>query len=283
MLDQLERRFMLSTVSIGQGKLRIEGTANNDAIRVARFSKTQGQVTEGATVLFTFQLREIIGISFNGRAGNDSIELGRINIKSFLVGGSGDDSLSASRGDARDTIFGGDGSDYLFGGGANDSLDGGLLDDTMLGDSGDDTIIVLSSLGNDDFISGGAGTDIVDGSAYPTKVTWEVGNGNPNGLNVNDTIAGDVENIIGTAFNDTIKVLSGRSVRVDGGAGNDTITTGSGNDTVIGGAGRDSISTAGGVDTFFTNDGEIDTLTGGTGVDSATADADDVLNSVSSS
>jgi len=280
MLDLLEPRQLLSTVTFTHGKIRIEGTAGNDVVQVVRFSKAQGQVLDNGNVALTFDLKSASGISFNGNAGDDLITIGHVNIKSFLVGGSGNDSLSASDGLASDTILGSDGSDYLFGGAGNDSLEGGALDDTMLGGEGNDFIVPLSSVGNDDFISGGNGRDTVDGTKYPTKVTWQVGIANPNGLNVNDTILGDVEIINGTAFDDTITVSSGRSVRLDGGAGNDTLLTGKGSDTIVGGAGRDSIDAGRGDDTIIAEDSEIDTIIGGNGNDTGGHDANDILDGI---
>ena len=171
MFDQLESRRLLSTVTFTGGKIRIEGTSGNDVIHIARFSKSLGQVIDNGSPILNFNISQVSGISFNGGNGNDLITIGRVNVKSFLVGGAGNDSLSSSEGISKDSIFGGEGSDYLYGGGRR-RFPGRRrpLDDTMLGGTGNDTIIPLSSVGNDDFISGGDGSDTVDGSAYPTKI-----------------------------------------------------------------------------------------------------------------
>ena len=65
-----------------------------------------------------------------------------------------------------------------------------------------------------------------------------------------DTLSG-IENIIGSAFNDTLTGTTGANV-MDGGAGNDSLSGLAGADTLVGGAGND-------------------TLTGGAGNDSPTA------------
>ena len=68
--------------------------------------------------------------------------------------------------------------------------------------------------------------------------------------------------------NDTINVASDVKVNliVDGGAGDDNITTGAGNDIVDGGAGNDTIKTGTGSDDVFGNSGD-DTIDAGDGND----------------
>lgn len=280
MIDALEPRRLLASVSIVNGILRIEGTSGDDSIAVARFGKSQGQVIDGGNVALTFDLGAVRGISFAGVNGNDLITIGRVNVKSFLNGGEGNDSLSAAQGLGNDTLIGGNGNDYLFGGEGHDILTGNAGGDTMLGGGANDLINILSDNTGDDFVSGGDGRDTVSAADYPDDVVLEIGNAAPTNVNVDDTILGDVEAIIGSGFDDEIVVVSGRSVRIDGRAGNDTISTGRGNDTIIGGLGTDLLSAAGGNDIFDALDAEIDTLTGGSGDDIAYADGSDILNSV---
>ncbi|MBX7144598.1 MAG: hypothetical protein K1X79_09125 [Oligoflexia bacterium] len=74
------------------------------------------------------------------------------------------------------------------------------------------------------------------------------------------------------------KGLSGLSISVDGGDGDDTITGGNGKDVLRGGAGNDTISGKNGKDQLFGDDGN-DTLNGGNGNDVLDGGAgDDVLN-----
>ncbi len=77
----------------------------------------------------------------------------------------------------------------------------------------------------------------------------------------------NIENVIGTAYNDTI---TGNDLDnlLAGYKGNDTITGGDGNDTLLGGAGSDNISGGKHDDTLSGGDG-IDTLDGGEGNDTA--------------
>jgi Ca2+-binding RTX toxin-like protein len=69
------------------------------------------------------------------------------------------------------------------------------------------------------------------------------------------------------AGDDVIEVASNVKVNivVEGGDGNDTITTGAGDDRIDGGAGNDVISSGAGRDDIFGNSGN-DTITGGDGV-----------------
>lgn len=280
MIERLEHRCLLASVGIVNAILRIEGTNGDDQIAVARFGRNQAQLLDSGTVIFTFGLNEIRGISYFGAAGNDLITIGRVNVRSYLNGGTGNDSLSAAQGDGNDTLLGGDGDDYLFGGAQNDLLTGGAGSDTLLGGTGNDLMNILSSASDDDLVSGGEGADTVSAADYPDPVILSIGSTLFPDPTLDDVILGDVESVIGSAFNDNIIVISGKNITIDGRAGNDTITTGRGNDTIIGGTGTDLLNSSGGNDVFDTLDGEIDTLLGGTGSDIAYADANDVLSSV---
>jgi Ca2+-binding RTX toxin-like protein len=85
-----------------------------------------------------------------------------------------------------------------------------------------------------------------------------------------DGVSGTIENLIGSAFDDTLTGdFMGAGVtdnRLDGGTGNDTLNGGVGNDTLIGGAGNDVLNGGAGNDILIGGDGS-DTLSGGMGVD----------------
>ena len=87
-----------------------------------------------------------------------------------------------------------------------------------------------------------------------------------------------IENVIGSAFDDTI-TGNGQANVLDGGAGNDTLTAGGGNDTLIGGDGDDSLAGGAGTDTvsyaaalsgaaglIVTANGDVTAVAGVTGV-----------------
>ena len=113
-----------------------------------------------------------------------------------------------------DTVTGSKGQEMFYTGGGNDTINAGEGHD-----------IILSSAGNDIF-HGGAGNDTVDYSGDPgaiamdshSNIIWE-------GYGGADQLTG-IENIIGTAFNDSMiaRLFQGHKSFFDGGAGNDTVT-----------------------------------------------------------
>jgi VCBS repeat-containing protein len=176
-----------------------------------------------------------------------------------FYGGNGDDDLQGNAGD--DTLYGELGNDTLRGGDGNDTLSGGFGNDTLIGGNGNDT---LYGNENDDTLEGGAGADTLDGGAgintatyanSPDAVTVDLSN---NANNAGGEAAGDIlvniQNVIGSAFNDTITGNS-QDNTFYGGTGDDTLIGGAGNDTLYGGDGND------------TGDDGNDTLRGGDGID----------------
>ncbi|MFT3728244.1 MAG: calcium-binding protein [Terricaulis sp.] len=125
-----------------------------------------------------------------------------------------------------DIIHGGGGDDFLVGNGGLDLIDGGDGDDLLEGDAGADVLI------------GGAGADTVryENSAAAVLVDLTAGIG-AGGDAQGDTLSG-VENLIGSAFDDTLKG--------DGGA--NSLSGGDGNDVLIGAAGADALDGGAGVD-----------------------------------
>ena len=130
---------------------------------------------------------------------------------------------------------------------------------TVNGTAGNDTISITNSDKATVFVSGLAEQVTIDG-ADPSNDTLVV-----NGLGGNDIIDASQLN------------ANWIQLRIDGGAGNDTITGstgndvligGDGNDTVIGGRGSDTATLGNGNDTFVWNPGDgSDTVDGGSGTD----------------
>ena len=174
--------------------------------------------------------------------------------------GEEDDTIRGS--EANDTIYAGGGADSVYGNDGNDVLYGEAGRDYLRGDAGNDTL--LGGTENDTLI-GGAGADILDGGEGRDRAdyrssdeavninlaTGEVSGGEAEG----DTLT-SIENIGGSAFNDTLTgndennslygnngddLLSGNGGNdwIRGGAGTDTLNGGAGNDTLIGGTGAD--------------------------------------------
>jgi Ca2+-binding RTX toxin-like protein len=171
-----------------------------------------------------------IEISLGG--GGDSFNA--TNTNEHILGNGGGDVIDAKGGSdiveggtGGDTLVGGDGNDYVEGGAGGDAMNGGAGIDTLgYSQSGSSVKVTLND-------SGGGTTS---------------GSGSGPGNNAQgDTISG-FENVVGSAFADTltgnnlVNVLAGL-------AGKDTLRGMGGNDTLIGGAGADVLDGGTGTDT----------------------------------
>jgi Ca2+-binding RTX toxin-like protein len=202
-----------------------------------------------------------------------------------IYGGLGNDVIIG--GDGGGEIAGGAGDDLMFGNGGHDNLEGGPDDDVLLGGPGEDR---LDGGEGDDILSGGGGVDSASYqfSSGPVVVTLDDRSGDGQ-AGENDDVRSDVENLIGSFFEDRLvgssrpNVLEGigRSDVLVGHGGRDTLKGGAGHDTLRPGAGRDSAYGHSGRDTVYARDGQQDRLRGGSGVDRAHIDPGlDVISSI---
>jgi Putative metal-binding motif/RTX calcium-binding nonapeptide repeat (4 copies) len=190
-----------------------------------------------------------------------------------LVGLGGPDELrsgcAADRldgGDGRDTLDGGAGADELDGGPEADVLDGGPGTDALRGGDGRD--LLIPGVGSD-IISGGPSADTVSYEERANPVAVTIGGVADDGeFGEADTVADDVENVVGGAGAD---VISGSA------AAND-IDSGPGADVVNPGGGADVVDAGPGDDTIGARDGVQDLIVCGDGTDRVTADAFDSLD-----
>jgi Ca2+-binding RTX toxin-like protein len=150
----------------------------------------------------------------------------------------GEDTITA--GSAPATLIGGDGGDLLTGGPAADVLFGVAGDDTLNGNDGDD---MMDGGTGGDAINGGNGSDTGDWSTANSPVTLTPGDAVPDGeIGEGDILGGDVENLFGGAFNDTIVGAPGPSLLSSGG-GDDNVSANDGAaDDVLCGAGNDTVT-----------------------------------------
>jgi Ca2+-binding RTX toxin-like protein len=184
---------------------------------------------------------------------------------------------------ANNTLNGGDGDDTIRGQAGVDTVSGGL---------GQDSVYVTSNIAGDSVVfDGGADRDLISFTGVTNSNVWidlgynqfgsSIGQNNVFlGSNVSKTL--NVESIIGTALDDTIRGDSGSNY-IGGGDGNDTLLSyspydtlnpyaslgdvmeagngndllfsGGGNDYLDGGAGNDAIEVGGGTDTIITGTG----------------------------
>jgi Ca2+-binding RTX toxin-like protein len=181
----------------------------------------------------------VAGAQATGGSGNDTLiafeNLWGSNFADQLTGDAGINELMGYAGN--DTLAGGDGNDRLFGGDGDDIVGGGNGNDSINGDNGDDTL--FGSEGNDT-LRGGAGIDTASyaNALAGVKVNLANGTAAQDTLGAGLDLVSQVENLIGSAFADT---LTGTSLdnRLEGGAGNDTLMGLEGADTLVGGAGLD--------------------------------------------
>ncbi|MGH1454388.1 MAG: Hint domain-containing protein [Paracoccaceae bacterium] len=218
----------------------------------------------------------------NGQGGTQGIWVTDMHFTT-IAQVAGDDSITGGAGN--DSLFGEDGNDTLSGGDDNDVLDGGNGADALLGDAGDDT---LTGGAGDDTLTGGAGADNLSGGTGMDFVSYA---GSDAGVNIDlstnsasgghatgDTLAGGLDGIIGSDWNDTLTGYDAEGADwtnviyggfgndlIDGRGANDSLYGEEGNDTLIGGAGADLLDGGAGDDVIYVGSG--DTATGGAGND----------------
>jgi len=171
-----------------------------------------------------------------------------------------------------DTLTGGADADTLYGFGGADKLTGGAGDDVLAGMAGNDTL-----LGGDgeDYILGGAGSDTIDGGA---GADWAAYEDAASGVKVDLTLTASqntlgggsdklisIENIYGSAFNDTLIGDAGVNY-LAGGDGHDSLSGGKGEDNLFGGAGADTLL-GGQNDDYMQGGAGADLIDGGAGMD----------------
>ncbi len=171
-----------------------------------------------------------------------------------LIGGLGTDTASyatATSGVAASLLVGGSDGDaagdsyssieVLIGSAFDDTLEGSANADSIVAGAGNDTLILTAGI---DTLDGGLGIDTIDFSS--------------SGAGENLTLGGvpryiSIENIIGSAFNDTL-TGDGNANAISSGDGDDSLNGGLGNDTLDGGTGADTLTGGAGNDTYVVDD-----------------------------
>lgn len=127
-----------------------------------------------------------------------------------LMAGTGSSTITGSTAD--NVLVAASGNDTIDGGSGNDTIDGGLGNDVLIGGLGIDTVLYTHA-------TSGITVNLNTTSAQNT------------GGSGTDTVSG-FENLIGSAFNDTITGTSGDNTIDGGSGGSDVLAGGLGNDTV---------------------------------------------------
>ena len=125
---------------------------------------------------------------------------------------------------------------------AIENLMGSAFNDTLTGDAGANA---LTGNNGDDVLAGGAGGDTIDGgdgidtATYANAIAGVIAD-LTFGTNSDGDALQNIENLVGSAFADTLRGDAGANV-IDGGAGDDLINAYGGADTINGGDGVDMV------------------------------------------
>jgi trimeric autotransporter adhesin len=297
----------------GSGNDVLTGSGGNDIFEVVGSSDGFDTINGGAgtdtiqagtanTIIGLSSFAGVEAISANGFAGvaiggtslADTFDFTSVTLTGIerIDGNLGNDIITGSV--AADTIYGGDGSDTLSGGAGNDSLYGDLGDDVIIGGTGDDLLSGGDGLDTFRFSGTTNGFDSIDGGLGSDTISVLA-----NGTIIGATAIGGIEtinaatftgvSIAGSAGADTINLssvatITGTITKIDGGAGDDSITGSSLNDTILGSADNDTLSGGAGNDIFqYTGTANgFDAVDGGLGADSLSALANATVIGLSS-
>jgi RTX calcium-binding nonapeptide repeat (4 copies)/Cadherin domain len=159
-----------------------------------------------------------------------------------------------------------------------DTISGGGGDDVINSGDGNDTIQYSGTSEGFDRVDGGLGTDTIVALSNNTVIglasitgVEAISAGTFTGVSISGTAGADTLNFSGLTLTGITKI--------DGGAGNDTITAAAAAATIIGGVGDDTLTGGAGADTFNvsgTGDG-FDAITGNGGTDTIKAGANNTV------
>jgi hypothetical protein len=303
-----------ATLKAGSGNVVVTGGDATDTITVTGLS-TNHQIFTSQAATSNFSLTAGAGSQTitGSNSGNDSIDGGAgsdtlsfaggsnvvLSITDYSTGSGGVTGQGTDQFSRIETLLGATGTDELRGiqsSSTNEVLtitgsnSGTMADAAGSGSfafssfeqtdlaAGDDVLRITGSGSLSGRADGGAGTDLLDYSAYTAsgvevdlasgKATAIDGNA-PAGLVANSLVANSFENVTGSSGDDKIVGDSGANLllggagndSLDGGAGSDTLNGGSGDDLIEGGSGNDLIIASWGNDTIRGSGGATGSLT----------------------
>jgi PKD repeat protein len=183
-LEVLEGRKLLSSVTFADGVLTIDGSADQRLSANVDLSGDGSRIRVFATGndAQSFAKLQVKSINIVGSPGDDRIRIAnRIKIAAHIQGGDGDDKITGGGGD--DTIDGGAGNDSIRGRSGNDEITGDAGNDDLAGDGGNDT---LDGGDGDDRLTGGRGADELTGNAGRDLFLGGAGNDEITDLSIED-------------------------------------------------------------------------------------------------
>jgi Ca2+-binding RTX toxin-like protein len=252
----------------GPGKDSLEGEAGDDVLTGGLGNDTEvggtgvDRIVESGNVNFTLTPVKLTGVGSDTLSGIEAAQ---------LTSGAGNNSLNASAFTGPVTLDGGAGNDTLKGGAGDDVLIGGAGNDSLIGGGGTNTVTEsadvnftltptgLTGNGTDVLaqiqqanLSGGAGNNIFDASAFTGRVTLDGGAGDDNlrGSKSTAWLTG------GTGTNDLFGGPGGIGIVVESGDVNFTMTS-----STLTGPGTDNLGAAifGAILTGGPSDNTLDT------------------------
>lgn len=251
----------------------ITGGANTDTIRIDQATAFTIAVTDSFARAGTVETLAV------GAANAEAISI-TLNADAFAAGvrtvtlaadtnaaGVNDVNASAAVAGQNLTLIGSAGNDIIDGGNGNDTITGGAGENYISGYGGANVVT-----------SAGIGLDYIAHNIAGATVDIEVTGANEVVIEAHET--GATATIVNGINGNVRANISGASVQLQGGDGNDTITGGGGNDTVTGGAGADVLT--GGLDADkFIFAAAADTKGAGyAGTDTTWADVDAITDFV---
>src|SRR3954471_1681953 len=244
--NNLDDNFSVEAATQGGNPVFL--VTNRNAFDVFKFDR-QGGCSQGATSDKVVCSKGNNTLRVNKHGGNDTVRLAPSGVTSTLIDledlGPFDNDLEASSGD--DVIFTGEGSDTIEGRAGNDE-------------------IVMFGTDEPDTVQAGPGNDEVH----------DLGD-------FGDTSNASPDDVRGGSGDDVIRFQSAARRTIDGGTGDDEISTGAKADTIDGNAGVDRISSGDGADRITTKEPSTpsrrDTVPScGLGFDKVTADLKDAVD-----
>ena len=225
------------------GATGIDTTSYQNASGAVQVNLTTGRASgaDGNDTLTSIE--NIIGSNFNdtltGDAGNNRLDGGEgidtviyedatrsvsVNLFRGIASFAGNDTLLNI-----ENVVGSSFNDALTGDAGNNTLTGGLGNDILNGRAGNDNL------------DGGIGIDAASYQNASGAVQVNLTTGMASGADGSDTLI-NIENILGSSFNDTVTGDAGNNVLTGGVSGNDILEGRAGNDTLNGNGGNDTAS-----------------------------------------
>ena len=158
----------------------LTGLAGDDLLAGLGGADTIDGGTGIDTVTYAASGAVTVNLLTNVNTGNDAQGDSLVGIEN-VIGSANNDNIT---GDAN--------ANFLYGAGGNDTMDGGAGNDTLQGGAGNDSLV------------GGTGIDTADYSTSAAAVTVSLATGLGSGGDAaTDTLSG-IENLVGSAFNDSL-------------------------------------------------------------------------------